>query len=144
MKKTIFLLFAFVIAFSLNSCSSDDDSSSASSGDKIVGTWKFTGEMINGNFEPDITDECDEELLIFSANNTGKIIDKYCDDVDDVYPFTWEKTGDSPFNYVIVDSETGQETPGIIVFSSDFKKFTAYNSEQDMIDEDFGTVYEKQ
>lgn len=143
MKKTISLLFAFLMVFSLNSCSSDDDSSNNSSGDKIIGTWKYSGDMINGDFVPYI-DDCDEEFLKFSANNTGKIIDKYCDEEDDVFPFTWENTSDSPFNYLITDSETGEEIPGIIIFSSDFKKFTSYNSEQDMINGDFGSVFEKQ
>ncbi len=123
MKKTISLFFTFLMVFSLNSCSSDDDSSNTSSGDKIIGTWKYSGDMINGDFVPYI-DDCDEEFLKFSANNTGKIIDKYCDEEDYVFPFTWENTSDSPFN--------------------DFKKFTSYNSEQDMINGDFGTVFEKQ
>lgn len=145
MKNSIFLLFAFFMAFSVNSCSTDDDSSS-SSDDKIVGTWKLSGQMINGNFEPDVSDQCDEELIKFLANNTAEVIDKYCEEGggQDVTPFTWANTDASPFNYVFIDNDTGNENPEIIIFSSNFNKFTVYNTEQDMIDENFGTVYVKQ
>ncbi len=144
MKKTITLLCAFVLAISLNSCSSSDDSSGESGGDKIVGTWKLVGDMYLGEFEPYDGETCDLDFLKFSGNNTGRLTEKYCGESDEVYPFTWEKTDDPVYNYITIDNDSGISNPGIIVFSADFEQFTAYGTESDMLNETEGTVFQRQ
>jgi hypothetical protein len=144
MKKTITLLFAFVLAISLNSCGGSDDSSSSSSADKIVGTWRYSGDIYNGVFDPEDYEACDDEFVKFASNNTGKYIEKYCGESDDVFAFSWQKTSDPLYNYVITDSETGETSNGIILFSADFKTITLYETEDDMLEEFGGEVYQKQ
>ena len=145
MKKTTTLLFAVVMAISLNSCGgSDDSSSNSSSSDKIVGTWRYAGDIYGGVFEPENYDACDDEFLKFAGNNTGKFIEKYCGEASDVYPFNWEKITNSPYNYSLLDPEFAQATEQILIFSEDFQKFTVYETEEEMLAEDGGEVYEKQ
>ena len=145
MKKTITLLFAVVMAISLNSCGgSDDSSNNSSSSDKIVGTWRYAGDIYGGVFEPENYDACDDEFLKFSANNTGKHTEKYCGEASDVNPFSWEKITNSPYNYSILDLDFGQEIEQIVIFSEDFQKFTVYETEELMLAEEGGEVYEKQ
>ena len=145
MKKTITLLFAFIMAFSLNSCggSEDDGPSGSSSGDKIVGNWKYIGDTFDGTFEPETDEACDEEFLKFLANNSGQLIEEFCGEDNEVENFTWEKTGDAPFNYAVTIEGETMPVPVIIKFSSNSQKFTSYETEEDMNDDNFGTVYEK-
>ena len=143
MKKTITLLCAFVLAFSFNSCSSDDSSDNANA-DKIVGSWKLVGDMYFGEFEPYDGETCDLDYLKFSSNGTGRLTEKYCGESDGIYPFTWEKTTDPVFNYITTDEESGVSDPGIVVFSSDFKRFTVYETEEDMLTETYGVVFQRQ
>lgn len=144
MKKLITLTFAFVLALSLNSCGGSDDSSSSSSADKIVGTWKYTGDIYDGVFEPETNEPCDDELLKFASNNTGQFIEKYCGESTDIVPFAWAKIDNAPYNYSITDSETGDTSPGIVIFSADFKTFTTYDTEEEMMAETGGSVFQKQ
>jgi hypothetical protein len=145
MKKLITLTCAFVLALSLNSCGGSDDSPSGpSSSDKIVGTWKFAGDMYMGNFEPYVGESCDDELFKFVGNNTAQFIEKYCGDATDVTNFTWAKTTDPTYNYSYTDPETGDVASVVIVFSTDYSKFTTYETEDDMLNEDAGEVYQKQ
>ena len=144
MKKTISLLCTFFLAISLNSCSSSSDSNGGASGsDKIVGTWKLSGDMYQGTFEPYDGESCDLDYIKFFGNNTGKFIEKYCGEPDEVYPFTWEKTSDPVFNYSTT-TESAETTFGIIEFSTDFKKITIYDTEENQLNQDEGAVYVKQ
>lgn len=143
MKKVIVLFCAVVMAFSFNSCSSDDSSGGASSSDDIVGTWKYVGDMYVGVYEPYEAEPCDDEILKFSGNNTGKFTMKYCGEPSEVFTFTWERTSDPIYNYTTTDTDTGDTVPAIIVFTADYQSFTAYDTEVDMMNQDNGTVFEK-
>ncbi|WP_284653580.1 hypothetical protein [Flavobacterium terrisoli] len=144
MKKAITILCAIVLAFSFNSCSSDDSSGGASSSDNIVGSWKYVGDMYVGVFEPYEAEPCDDEILKFSGNNTGKYIIKYCGESSEVTSFAWERTSDPIYNYTTTDNETGETIPGIVIFSEDYQSFTTYDTQEDMLNQDNGTVFEKQ
>lgn len=144
MKKTITLLCAFVLALSLNSCGGSDDSPNGSSNaDKIIGTWKYSGDMYMGNFEPYDGESCDDEFMKFATNNTGQLIEKYCGEPTETTNFTWQKTTDPIYNYIATETGTGDTSPVIIVFSDDFKTFTMYEYEEEMLVEDGGEVYKK-
>lgn len=144
MKKSITLLCAFVLALSFNSCGGSDDSpSGSSSSDKIVGNWKYTGAMYLGDFVDD-TDECYSEFVNFSSNKTGKYTDKYCGEADVINQFTWEKTTDQLYNYILTDSDGADFEPKIIEFSDNNQTITMYDTEEGMLAGDDGEVYQKQ
>jgi hypothetical protein len=144
MKKLTSLLCAFVLVVLFNSCSSSsDDSGGASSADKAVGTWKYIGDMSFGEFNPYEAESCDDEFLKFFGNNSGQIVQKYCGEPTDVGAFTWEKTSDPVFNYTFSYGE-GATQSQIFKFSDDFKQFTIYQTEENMLQEEDGEVYEKQ
>ena len=144
MKKLISLFCVFFLAVVFNSCSSSsDDSGGSSSSDKAIGTWKLIGTMAFGVFEADNSESCDDEFLKFFGNNSGQIIQKYCDEPTDTGTFTWEKTSDPVFNYAFVSGD-GFTQSQIFKFSDDFKQFTIYQTEENMLQEEDGEVYEKQ
>lgn len=144
MKKLTSLLSAFVLVVLFNACSSSSDDSGGSSGsDKAVGTWKLIGTMAFGVFEADNSESCDDEFLKFFGNNSGQIVQKYCGEPTDTGSFTWEKTSDPVFNYTFSYGE-GATQSQIFKFSDDFTQFTIYQTEENMLQEEDGEVYEKQ
>lgn len=65
--------------------------------EKIIGTWKFAGEMTNGSFVPDEMETCDDEVLKMNANFSASLNVKDCGEADDLSNFSWEKLGENSY-----------------------------------------------
>lgn len=138
MKKTITLLFAFIMAFSLNSCGGSDDSSGSSSGDKIVGTWKYIGDIDESEFDPNTDEPCDDDFAKFNSNGTALATNKTCGDVTETSPATWENNGGGVYSFT--ETETSESSTVSVEFSDDFKEMTFFPVGQTA----YGIVYRKQ
>lgn len=140
MKKTIYLLFALVMAISLNSCGGSDDSpSGSSSSDKIVGNWKYIGDIDEDVFDANTDESCDDDFIKFNSNGTALSTDKSCEDITETSSVTWENTGSNGV-YIFVETETGETSSASVVFSEDFKEMSLY-PEGDFT---YGVVFRKQ
>jgi len=103
-------LFLFLMASTLvfTSCNKDDDNDSASNEEKIVGTWQFTSESLNGVEVP--VEDCELlDFYTFNEDNTGLNTYNDCDDtnIENIDIFTYDVTGDRiEFSYEGNDIES--------------------------------------
>lgn len=127
MKKFIYL---FILIITLNSCESEDDSSS----DPIVGTWQLTSIIENGE---EIATDCEKENTVtFSSNATFTIIDSYDNGNNscstDTATGSWKNKGNSNYSVTIFEKE--RETK--VNFSKNNTVWSSTNT-----DSDGGTTY---
>lgn len=96
------MAFVAIVSLSFNSCSKSDDDGDGGGGggsDKIIGTWKSTGVMIDGEFYPNEWEPCETEKYKFKSNKTAQVIDTMCDS-EEVYTEElgeWENLGDNEY-----------------------------------------------
>ena len=83
--------------------------------DKIVGTWKFAGEMTDGSFIPDESETCDDEILKMNVNFSGGLTVKDCGFSDEITALTWEKLGSTSYR---IYNNTGLDKNITVEFSS--------------------------
>lgn len=142
MKK---LLLLCVIALTVISCPSDDDSSPAGE-NPIVGTWKFFKAFENGVEET--LDLCEtEETLIYSANGdfSAELYDDFnttgtCE-LEETVTGTWSNTGN--LYSITAEGETNAEE---VTFEGNtfFIEFTETSSDTDPTPVTYKEVYIKQ
>jgi hypothetical protein len=122
MKKCF--IFVLAVTFLLTvSCSSDDNASSSAS-DKIVATWKFAGEMTNGEFIPDEEETCDDEILKMDTDFSARLTEKNCDFDDAFTDFLWEKLGDG---YYRIYNDTGLDKDIEVEFLNNNQRMIIYS-----------------
>ncbi|MAM23739.1 MAG: hypothetical protein CL817_08375 [Croceibacter sp.] len=81
MKTIKLILLAAIIACTTASCSSDDDSNNGDVADfntLIIGQWRLTSEVING--EPEPLDDCETSSTITFSEDTVTSVYVYTND----------------------------------------------------------------
>ena len=139
--KKIAMLFIMVLGLgSLYSCSSDKKDDSNSSSEKLVGTWKWVGDWIDGVYEADVVLDCDREILQYNADGTFSYTQYNCGSTPSVQNGTWTKSSD---NQYLTTTSFGSIT-AFTVFTENNNKVAIYRSLSSMALQDMGAVYVRQ
>lgn len=104
--------------------------------EKIIGTWKFAGEMTNGVFVADELETCDDEILKMNSNFSARLTVKECGASDDPTDFTWEKLGTNSYR---IYNNTGLDKNINVEYSNNNQTMVIYSATDDTPD-----VWEKQ
>jgi hypothetical protein len=140
MKKIAMLLVMVFGLGSFYSCSSDKKEDSASSTEKLVGTWKWVGDWTDGVYDAGVFADCDREILQFNAGGTYTDTQYNCGSTPYVDNGTWTKSSD---NQYLTTSSFGSIT-AFTVFTENNNKVTVYRSFQDIALQTMGAVYVRQ
>jgi len=140
MKKIAVLCMLVLGMGSFYSCSSDKKDDANSSSEKLVGTWKWTGDWIDGVYEEDVVADCDREILAINASGAFVTSDYTCGGSTSIIEGTWSKIADNQYQLV---GELGSGTI-YTVFTENNTKVTMYQTLSSMAIQDMGSVYVRQ
>ena len=79
--------------------------------DYLIGRWKLTGEVVDGNYQA--ADDCDEKYISLYSSNTGHFKLRYCGIGDISESLTWIKNANE---YYTINSEYGTLQDAVQIF----------------------------
>jgi hypothetical protein len=112
------------------------DSAIPVTAEKIIGTWKFAGEMTNGVFVPDEQETCDDEILKMNSNFSARLTVKDCGFPDVPTDFTWEKLATNSYR---IYNNSGLDKNITVEYSNNYNTMVIYSATDSSPD-----VWEKQ